>query len=957
MGQDKIMRWTKEDIIEQIEKLAGSYTPEWKFDRLNPDAGTALAFLFADMFYGTVERYQRIPQKLHRDFFVRAGQKMLPSVPAEGYVTFGLSTREFGGSYIPKGTSVTAFGEDGEEAVYETAETLYVTPAELSSLIYIDGQEDYIEKKEWDRPFYPFFPEKENLQEHALYLRQNDLLRAAGRAEIRLKLECPEADGEPDFLLDNEEISVAYSAEEGFEEFDIRRKEHGCLALRAREGAGAAAETGLFGRMGYWIRILAKKPWLREPFCIEDVRIWAKRENIEPDWIQNGAGEQKNDNILPFGERPAPFEECYFASEEALSKTGAKIWLTFYLDFEKVPFDNHIPVEPKRKIIMKRADFLPDPEYDITIEQVVWEYYNGAGWSRLSLGEESQRIFNGQSFGAKKKIELEFLCPRDAALLEWQCAPTRYLRVRALRVNNLFRLKGAYITPVVHDVRFHYTYTGEGVRPDDVIARNRMSLLECPAGRLERKGPPFQAFYGPAQKYRRLCLGFDRMPGEGMIKLFFQMREETEEELPRLSFEYFGKWGFSPLTVFDKTNGLQKSGCVTFSGRKDFSKTRICGESAYWIRITDERDLYRGRKKTQKNPKVERIYLNTVRVRALESHLPELFGIQDGEKNKVCRLLHGNIYDLSVSVREGEDWVKWEEVESFEESEETDRHYVLDRNQGLVFFSDGKNGAIPPCGVGETIRITYRAGGGERANQPSGAVSGIGSAIGFVNRVTNPLPICGGCDRETVSQAVRRGEETMRHALRAVTAGDYEALAQEASGLVQSVKCYGGYNSQGKYEPGQITLVVLWKNFREGGMYFEKVRRDIIRYLADRMEGNLAARRALNVVKPDFLYIDCYVKAVAVSPDCIFEVQEEIKKRLNDFLDPVTGNYHKKGWDIGTVPNEKQILNALGGLEGVCFIRELRTAGVRGRQLRFALAVGGRHTVVVEAKADEGEVR
>ena len=34
---------------EQLEKLAASYTPEWKFDPENPDAGSALAMLIADM--------------------------------------------------------------------------------------------------------------------------------------------------------------------------------------------------------------------------------------------------------------------------------------------------------------------------------------------------------------------------------------------------------------------------------------------------------------------------------------------------------------------------------------------------------------------------------------------------------------------------------------------------------------------------------------------------------------------------------------------------------------------------------------------------------------------------------------------------------------------------------------------------------------------------------------------
>ena len=50
-------RWTREEIIEYMKTCAKQYVPEWRYDTKNPDAGTALASLFADMMCDTVKRF------------------------------------------------------------------------------------------------------------------------------------------------------------------------------------------------------------------------------------------------------------------------------------------------------------------------------------------------------------------------------------------------------------------------------------------------------------------------------------------------------------------------------------------------------------------------------------------------------------------------------------------------------------------------------------------------------------------------------------------------------------------------------------------------------------------------------------------------------------------------------------------------------------------------------------
>jgi hypothetical protein len=67
-----------------------------------------------------------------------------------------------------------------------------------------------------------------------------------------------------------------------------------------------------------------------------------------------------------------------------------------------------------------------------------------------------------------------------------------------------------------------------------------------------------------------------------------------------------------------------------------------------------------------------------------------------------------------IKARRGKAWVRWHQVNNFSDSNETSRHYVLDKSSGLIRFGDGVHGRIPP--KGGTIKVTYRTGGGKEGN-------------------------------------------------------------------------------------------------------------------------------------------------------------------------------------------------------------------------------------------------
>lgn len=878
-GQKQTEEADREELLKRIARLSESYTPEWHFDREHPDAGTALALLFAELFGGTMQRFAQISDKHRSAFFEQIGLEQKEAQAARGYVTFGLSSDEHGGTFLAKGTTVSGRAgrkapqaEAGtsadiqssvEEITYRTTEALYVTPAALTSVLFVDGARDYIALKDPNGCFAPFAAEEKNLQEHVFYLCHSEVLSVSGSAEVSLLLErdgscaderCSvehnsigsaekERSGVPAWMLDREACSFLYASEDGFEAFGERRAEEDRLILHMEEGAERAACRTLFGKEGYWICCKFHQPWKEESFLVKGIRVASRRENIQPDFIWNEQGEQENGRFLPFGESPLPFAECYMTSGEALGKPGARVTVSFQVDYEKIPFDNSYRPDRRWKMLIRRADFAPDPEYDITVEQVIWEYYNGAGWSRLAVDRKWERLFDGTGARAGQQVRITFVCPPDAALLSWQAQPTRYLRVRVLKMKNLYRPKGAYIVPVIGGVRLSFTYENGGREPELAAAVNNREINIYETSKKSGEPACLELFCGRKEHCPTLYLGFQKPLTGGPLRMLITVQEERSGILPCLKFSYSCAHGFAPLSVVDGTDNFKKSGTFAFHGKDDHVQTNICHEAAYWMCVQEAEGMRQRREKQSRIPRITGIFLNAAAVEALP---------------------------------------------------------------------------------GQT-----RESGGAAGCQPPGGVDRLSGSYGYVNRVINPLPLCGGCDRESGESALRRGSAALRHAGRAMTASDFEALAREACESVKKVRCFAKCGADGAYEPGAVTIVLLLKEFRDGHMYFDAVRTQLLQCLSERTCSGLLSAGRLSVTEPLFLELDCCVDAIISDQSNPFEVQEEIEKRVERFLHPLTGNYDGCGWDIGTVPNEAQMTNALKGIPGLLYIQNLRLTAYR----------------------------
>ncbi len=144
MDLPKIDSRTKEDLLRYIKKYLSHYTPEWRFDEKNPDVGTALAYIYADMMSETIYRLNQTADKNRVMFFNQIGTDLLPAIPASGYATFSLVNDEVDGVEVRKGEAVLAQTPEGENMVFETRQDLYVTPVKPDCLYLCSRETDRI---------------------------------------------------------------------------------------------------------------------------------------------------------------------------------------------------------------------------------------------------------------------------------------------------------------------------------------------------------------------------------------------------------------------------------------------------------------------------------------------------------------------------------------------------------------------------------------------------------------------------------------------------------------------------------------------------------------------------------------------------------------------------------------------------------------------------------------------
>ncbi len=955
------------DVIARILDLSKSYTPEWRFDPDNPDIGSALAVVYARMVEQTYKRLSRVPEKNRIAFLNSLGADLLPAVPASGHVQFLLVNEEVEGAEVDEGTVVFADSEDAPDNVvaYETKEPLYVTPAGLSGLYVTHDEADAIvrlydrEEEEW-KPVQLFGVSGKNSQCHELYIAHDTVLAIEREAQIELEfLHVLSPQDMKQILYSLADPSVAvweYATGEGSEWQIFQKVDATAGSIRLYKAAEqpAFAEREIEGRSSYWIRVRLLSIAEGEKLRMTGMKLASAGVEVLPDIIYGADEEQDRRRCLPFGERLDLYRTVCFGSDEILSKKGAMCTLSFRVDFARVPLETNESQTFNWEWVMRRSDFKPNYEFDVSIDKVVWEYFNGTGWTRLFATDEHEHAFSVPDGVSGQYETLTFLVPTDIEPTLVGATETCFVRARILKIRNLYKLQGQYVLPVIESISMKYDYRLPQSAQDYILHNNLVTIRPPQA----EEGLPFTPFCRTGTDEMAGYFAFDVSPAGGPVKILFDVVATNDESSRQLLWEYFSGDKWRPINLIDETAQLTKTGVVTFTIPPDISRYSLFGREGYWLRLKVED----GFDSEWSEPlRLNRIFMNVTPARETGGHYLEYFRTEIYQPEGRLDLPGKNILEAEVWVdeqgrlsseeiqrlkqqemleEEYEDdrpvhtWVRWTGVEDFYDSDAEDRHYVLHPLSGQIEFGDGKRGRIPHPSSDDNIRVFYTTGGGAFTNVPVGAIDRMEQSIGFINRVKNVTPMLGGCDAEDRVRGIWRETEALGNQNRAITAADFESLAKRASREIDRVKCFSGFDGDGKRKTGAITLVVQDENPGEN-LHFSALRDLVLQYMKEHINPVLTRGERLFVVQPAYVECQTYIELTVGDLNRVFRVKKEIEERIAAFLDPTHGR-GGGGWEIGSFPNTIQIQNVISDIRGISYISKviMTTYGLSGKDDR-----------------------
>lgn len=965
-------------LMNEIAERAKLYTPEWRLDPDDMDAGGALAALFSRMYAQTVDRYNGVLHKDYIEFLNLLAVRQQPVTPSEGIVAVEIAPGTEESVRIGRDTQFYHEAEDGSRVNFLSDETIYATPARITGMICVDPEHDAIALCNMDseESFELFHvPEDQNLQKHAFTLRHDEVFMLSRPSIVRVQIGQTAqylAQQAAERLTRSNFAVWEYFSGGIWHAFDEAVADGDCVVLKKNNNlpvepyAEEDDETS-----GLCIRCTMKQTEEAALLAVKSLRVDScYQEGVWMPCDEAYANDVRIDAVYggyAFSEPMLQYDCFYIASDEVLGKHGAQVEMRMQMHTMVRKSDAEQALYTfKDKFVIDKDVTPPEPAKKY-VSRVVWEYWNGVGWTDLSVSGDLNPF--GQDAEGEKIIT--FTLPEDAGKTVVSSVERYWIRARAVYVENAFDLYATQLWPMVRDVQLRCRYAAcRGVQ--SVLTENNLqSLLQ-----ISTNGRDLAAtLFAPLLDERpSVYLCFDDAPAGYPVPLYLELLGKVRDPR-RIQVQAYMERGFEEIKTTNTLEGCTRAGMLSLYLPRGMKQTEVFGLSGWFVRIND----VTGRRNLASYPRVGRIIPNCVHVTQRERAADMVFSTDIHEANKRIRLDERPVLQADVWVDEKsrltesairelmEDkentraeydadgalsrlFVRWNQVESLALSGAEERVYQLDEEEGRIDFGDGVHGAIPPAGE-ENIAVEYSFGGGVKGNIPAGSIDGITTAESGVMRAFNFLPICGGNDAQSISLVEELGPQRLRHRGRAVTAADFEALVMEEFSEVRAVKCFANTDESGARAPGNVTVVVLTASYDSEPHTLALCDR-IEKYLKDRCDGRLA-RSGLHVIPAQVMTVGVTARIELDHVENAAEAERMALAALRELLNPAAGRNA-----IGSLPEPAQLYAVLRRVPHVTAVRDVLMEGSyfdynvsritpleAGSRYPFAVTKNGRHVI------------
>jgi hypothetical protein len=353
------------------------------------------------------------------------------------------------------------------------------------------------------------------------------------------------------------------------------------------------------------------------------------------------AGSEKLDvskPFYPFGHQPLPGAAFYFALAEAFSKPGARVRLGIV-----------VAQTPQDKLVTELMPYDGRQGDEKLSPTVVWEFWNGREWLRLTIDATGPGSSESPSIEAAEPPPLgpgelaasgtvDFVVPGNMTPVSVNDDEDVWIRVRLVSggygfVRHLLVEKRpvsfvVHQPPALEEFRIGYTWQNGPYPAERIVTLNDWQY-EDRTEDARWPGRTFAPFRPVGDPTPALYLGFDGPPPVDRLGILFDVREEAgETEGPALVWEYWGA-SWRRLATEDETRNLRVPGILSFIGAADSEDLSRFGRPFHWVRGRLKEDGPPGA------PTLEGVFPNAVWVSQRQTVVDDPLGASTGQPGLV----------------------------------------------------------------------------------------------------------------------------------------------------------------------------------------------------------------------------------------------------------------------------------------------------------------------------------
>jgi hypothetical protein len=655
--------------------------------------------------------------------------------------------------------------------------------------------------------------------------------------------------------------------------------------------------------------------------------------------------------LLSFGPTPLPtyvtaldFDSPAKPAKQNVTRPGAQPsgenWVRVDAAWSKFPVDGTVEFDVPRSALGAWTQ-VPLPR-SVENPDLAWDYFDGRGWRRLDT-DFVDGTANLATSGA-----ITFTVPSDLAQTE--IAGKQDYWVRARLVGGDYG-RPAYVAetngnrqsisidrstvnpPEIITVEANYDLRAYAA-PDLVLTVNNLATLDQTQA-AEAAGAEFDLFQGVAAHTgdhpgsgRAIYLCLSRPPDVDLLSLYVDALDAGAGAV-RLQAEVLRPAGWAAIVCNDETAGLTRPGILQLVLTTAPMELSLFGCNGWWLRLRPHQPL------AGWAPVVRGLYLNAVVAEQAKSVRQEIVGTSLGAPDQVYALAEAPVIPDTLELRIVEllsederaalraadpaaigpgdvqgDWVRWRMVDSFADQEPGARVFRLDPSTGEIRFGNGRAGKIPPAGRDAIRAVSYQTGGGSRGNVPALAVNQLKTGLESVELAVNPVDAGGGADAPAKERLANTAPDRLRHARRALTPRDVEALATASSPDVVRARCLRGRGCG-------IDLVVAIRMTGERCPIPSRARREGIASNIAAAGWGALAPEAIQVRPPRYVHIRVNAVIIARTAAAVAQVEHDAQKAILDFLHSTDGGPGGLGWPFGRRPWPSDLHRVAAGVAGV----------------------------------------